>query len=109
MYTQLFSFGIRSYYRRAKIARDFRVFFLGHKGAIEARYTTNKNILPKSLVDEMREAFKRCEEFLDLDMKQEDPLLRQREVAKDALSKATPEQMQVMLKILSVGNTQVRE
>lgn len=44
---------------RGKIAHDFRVFFMGHKGSIEAKYTTNKGILPKSLISEMREAFKR--------------------------------------------------
>lgn len=27
---------------QGKIAHDFRVFFMGHKGSIEARYTTNK-------------------------------------------------------------------
>ena len=33
---------------RGKIAHDFRVFFMGHKGSIEAKYTTNKSILPKT-------------------------------------------------------------
>ena len=52
---------------RGKIAHDFRVFFMGHKGSIEARYTTNKGILPNALVEEMRSAFKRSQEFLDLE------------------------------------------
>jgi hypothetical protein len=43
---------------RGKIAHDFRVFFMGHTGSIEAKYTTNKSILPKLLTDEMREAFR---------------------------------------------------
>jgi hypothetical protein len=38
---------------RGKIAHDFRIFFMGHLGSIEAKYTTNKNILPKLLTDEM--------------------------------------------------------
>ena len=52
---------------RGKIAHDFRVFFMGHTGSIEARYTTNKGILPNALVEEMRSAFKRSQEFLDLE------------------------------------------
>ncbi len=56
---------------RGKIAHDFRVFFMGHTGSIEARYTTNKNILPKLLEDEMREAFRKSQEFLDFETKSE--------------------------------------
>ena len=53
---------------RGKIAHDFRVFFMGHKGSIEAKYTTNKSILSKLLTDEMREAFRKSQEFLDLEV-----------------------------------------
>ncbi|MGQ0795616.1 MAG: hypothetical protein ACT4N5_05465 [Nitrosopumilaceae archaeon] len=53
---------------RGKIAHDFRTFFMGHKGTIEARYTTNKGIIPETLLREMQNAFKRSEEFLDLDL-----------------------------------------
>ncbi|HJU13269.1 MAG TPA: site-specific integrase [Candidatus Nitrosotalea sp.] len=54
---------------QGKIAHDFRVFFMGHKGTIEATYTTNKKMLSDELVQEMRNAFGRSEEFLDLDLK----------------------------------------
>ncbi len=47
-----------------KIAHDFRVFFMGHTGSMEARYTTNKGRLPDSLVDEMRRTFTQSEEYL---------------------------------------------
>ena len=40
---------------------------MGHKGSMEARYTTNKGLLPEMLSSEMRDAFARSEEFLDLD------------------------------------------
>lgn len=50
---------------RGKIAHDFRVFFMGHKGSIEAKYTTNKGILPDELIEEMRAAFTRSEYLLD--------------------------------------------
>ncbi|MFN3653759.1 MAG: hypothetical protein ACK4TO_00335 [Candidatus Nitrosotenuis sp.] len=53
---------------RGKIAHDFRVFFMGHKGSMEARYTTNKGILPDALITEMKNAFLRSEEFLDLEI-----------------------------------------
>ena len=56
---------------RGKIAHDFRVFFMGHKGSIEAKYTTNKSILPQLLTDEMLESFRKSQKFLDLETKQE--------------------------------------
>lgn len=73
---------------------------MGHKGTIEARYTTNKGILPESLTNEMREAFKRSEEFLDLEVKEEDPFLKRKEEIKTTIDKATPEQMQQILQLL---------
>ena len=67
---------------RGKIAHDFRVFFMGHKGSIEAKYTTNKSILTTELVNEMWEAFKRSQELLDLEqkMQQDEEISRQRVV-----------------------------
>ncbi|MDH2908475.1 MAG: hypothetical protein PXX83_10330 [Candidatus Nitrosotalea sp.] len=56
---------------RGKIAHDFRVFFMGHKGSMEAKYTTNKGMLPVALVEEMRQAFRRSEELLDLELQSE--------------------------------------
>ncbi len=67
---------------RGRMVHDFRVFFMGHKGSIEARYTTNKSILPKALVDVIRESFKRSEEFLDLEKGAGDPLEKDREQVK---------------------------
>lgn len=92
---------------RGKIAHDFRVFFMGHKGSIEAKYTTNKGVLPEALINEMREAFKRSEEFLDLEGQSEDPLIKQKEQIQAAVNKATPEQlgrMQEVLRSLGIGN-----
>jgi len=59
---------------RGKIAHDFRVFFMGHKGSMEAKYTTNKGMLPVALVEEMRQAFRRSEELLDLELQTEDAI-----------------------------------
>lgn len=90
---------------KGRIAHDFRVFFMGHKGSIEARYTTNKGILPESLLKEMRESFLRCEEFLDLEMRHEDPIEKQKEQLHDTVTRATPEKVQEILRLLSVGNS----
>jgi len=47
-----------------KITHPYRGFFMGHTGDIESRYTTNKGVLPVSLVKDMRQAFIRCEPYL---------------------------------------------
>ncbi len=47
-----------------KITHPYRVFFMGHTGDIESRYTTNKGVLPVTLVEDMRQAFIRCEPYL---------------------------------------------
>jgi hypothetical protein len=49
---------------KGKVAHDYRVFWMGHTGSMEARYTTNKGRLPKEMVEDMREAYGRCEQFL---------------------------------------------
>ncbi len=46
---------------------------------MEARYTTNKGMLPEILLSEMRESFKRSEEFLDLENTKEDPIIEQKQ------------------------------
>ena len=46
------------------VAHDYRVFWMGHTGSMEARYTTNKNRLPHDLIEDMRGAYKKCEKYL---------------------------------------------
>jgi hypothetical protein len=46
------------------VLRDYRGFWMGHKGDIENRYTTNKGRLPESVVEDMREAYRRSQRFL---------------------------------------------
>ena len=48
-----------------KIAHAYRQFFMGHKGNMEARYTTNKGRLPETVIEDMREAYRRSLEFLE--------------------------------------------
>lgn len=45
------------------VLRDYREFWMGHKGDIEHRYTLNKR-LPEDLIEEMRSAYKRAQRFL---------------------------------------------
>ena len=86
---------------RGKIAHDFRVFFMGHKGSMEARYTTNKGILPDLLVSEMRDAFSRSEEFLDLE---KNNIEKQKEIAPEKFGNLTQEEMAMLQKLLEKMN-----
>ena len=51
------------------VLRDYRQFWMGHKGDIENRYTTNKQKLPESVIEDMRAAYARSEEFLQTNEK----------------------------------------
>ncbi|MEM2842205.1 MAG: site-specific integrase [Thermoproteota archaeon] len=46
------------------VLRDYRQFWMGHKGDIENRYTTNKQKLSESVIEDMRNAYKRSQEYL---------------------------------------------
>lgn len=46
------------------IPRDYRVFWMGHKGDVEAIYSTNKNRLPPELIEDMRNKYERASMFL---------------------------------------------
>ncbi len=48
-----------------KIAHVYRQFFMGHKGNMEARYTTNKGRLPESVIEDMRDTYQRSLEYLE--------------------------------------------
>jgi len=54
-----------------RISHPYRQFFMGHKGDIEARYTTNKGRLPKNLIEDMRRAFEASAEYLETTPKPE--------------------------------------
>jgi hypothetical protein len=46
------------------VLRDYRQFWMGHKGDIEHRYTLNKGRLPGEVVEDLREAYRRSQEYL---------------------------------------------
>ena len=88
---------------KGKMAHDFRVFFMGHKGSMEARYTTNKGVLPEMPTAEMRNAFARAEEFLDLEITARTNRTNDREkqeMIHSITQNATPEQLDSMLEAL---------
>jgi hypothetical protein len=49
---------------RGKISHPYVQFIAGHKGDIESRYSTNKGKLPPEMIEDMRQAYGRCEPFL---------------------------------------------
>ncbi len=46
------------------IIRDYRSFFMGHKGDIEHTYTLNKWKLPQELIEGMRESYRKAQKYL---------------------------------------------
>jgi len=46
------------------VFRDYRVFWMGHKGDIEHRYTVNKCRLPEPVIQDMRECYSRAQKYL---------------------------------------------
>jgi len=49
---------------KGKICHPYLQFIAGHKGDIEARYSTNKGKLPPDMIEDMRAQYKACEPFL---------------------------------------------
>jgi site-specific recombinase XerD len=49
---------------KGKVIRDYRVFFMGHKGDIEGQYTVNRGALPDALEEDIRKAYARCDPLL---------------------------------------------
>jgi len=47
-----------------RMTHAYRQFFMGHKGDIEARYTTNKGRLTDEMIADMRRAYSESQEFL---------------------------------------------
>ena len=46
------------------VLRDYRQFWMGHKGDIENKYTTNKARLPEEVIEDMRESYRKSQEYL---------------------------------------------
>jgi hypothetical protein len=50
---------------KGKISHPYLQFLMGHKGDIEARYSTNKGVLPPEMIEDMCKCYKECEPFLN--------------------------------------------
>ena len=62
-----------------KVSHAYRQFFMGHKGDIEARYTTNKGRLPDALIEDMRRRFTDSEEYLTTRKARDEEEVRKRQ------------------------------
>jgi len=49
---------------KGKISHPYLQFIAGHKEDVEARYSTNKGVLPPEMIEDMRKCYKDCEPFL---------------------------------------------
>lgn len=49
---------------KVKISHPYLQFLMGHRGDIEARYSTNKGVLTPDMIEDMRKCYKDCEPFL---------------------------------------------
>ena len=49
---------------RGRISHPYLQFMMGHKGDIEARYSTNKGILPPDMIEDMRKCYMECLPYL---------------------------------------------
>ena len=73
---------------------------MGHVGSIEATYTTNKTMLPKDLVDAMRDSFKRAEKHLDIETMQDNKTAETKEKAHTHIQNAKPDELEAILEAL---------
>ena len=85
---------------KGKMAHDFHVFFMGHRGTMEARHITNKDIIFDVLLGEMRYAFARSEEFLEQVDATDSVLMENKRQSQAAIDDATPEQFDLVLEAL---------
>lgn len=49
---------------KGTMSHPYLQFLMGHKGDMEARYSTNKGILPPNMIEDMRDACKRSQDYL---------------------------------------------
>ncbi len=60
-----FSTGLDIAESKGVISHPWRQFIMGHKGDIEARYSTNKGRLPPDMIESMRSSYKKCMQFIE--------------------------------------------
>lgn len=80
---------------KGKISHPYLQFIAGHKGDIEARYSTNKGLLPPDMIEDMRKCYKNCEPFLGTAIRQ----VEQSDIVKEAKIEALKSIAKTMLGI----------
>jgi hypothetical protein len=97
---------------RGLISHPWRQFFMGHKGDIEARYSTSKGRLPQEIVEEMRQTYARCEHLLTTlpEAGREDPELAtiRTMVESGVLDLSKPNVRQYLIRKLGLEDVEVR-
>jgi hypothetical protein len=79
-----------------KITHEWRQIIAGHKGDMEAVYAFGCE-LPPDVIERMREAFKQCEPYLDLEVSGQDETEKKKQEAHNHIEKLTPEQLAKVL------------
>lgn len=79
-----------------KITREWRQFIAGHKGDMEAVYAFGCE-LPPNVIERMREAFKACEPYLDLEVSGQDEQQARVDQLEKTMQTMDPEQFSRML------------
>lgn len=93
------------------IIRDYRVFFMGHKGDIEHTYTTNRHTLPSKVVEDMRAGYSRAQKYLESESAVSEGQDLRVETRKQLLlaSGFTDEEVEKMGDIASISNQELHE
>ena len=82
---------------RARWHTTFVCSLLRYKETMEAKYTTNKSVIPDVLLDKMRDVFARSEGFLDQSDTADSVLVKNKRQSQTVLDAATPEQLGLVL------------
>ena len=83
------------------VPESYRVFWMGHKGKIDATYTVNKQRLPETMLQSMRDAFRKAEPYLDLEVRTEDESARQRRELMGKVSQISDEKLGKALELVA--------
>lgn len=86
---------------RGLVARDFKSTWMGHQNSIEQVYSTNKGILPRALMEEMKSAFLRCQKLLDIEVYDRDPTEDERKDVTDRISRLSDDELSKVSEFLS--------
>ena len=82
-----------------KITHEWRQFFAGHKGDMEAVYAFGCE-LPPNVIERMRDAYKSCEPYLDLEVSGQDDVEKKKQEVHTAIESLSPERLAEVLELV---------